>query len=120
SGGYMGHDTRSLSVLEAKSGQIVQAIPARVSPLGAAVDRHSRRVFVTTAQFGLFGSSRSGGVLEVVRGQLQLLAPAPGMPPAVAIDERANRVIVVGAADGGTVSVPDATSGRLVHRSVIG
>src|SRR5947199_3819872 len=47
SGGYMGHDTRSLSVLEATSGQLVQAIPARVSPLGAAVGRHSARVFVT-------------------------------------------------------------------------
>jgi YVTN family beta-propeller protein len=42
------------------------------------------------------------------------------MPLAMDVDERANRVIVVGDADGGTVSVLDATSGRLVHRSVIG
>jgi YVTN family beta-propeller protein len=119
SGGYMGTDTRRLSVLEAMSGHLVQEIPAHVSPLGAVVARHSGHLFVTTAQVGLF-SSGTGGVLKVVRGQVAPLAMAPGMPLAVAVDERANRVIVVGDADGGTVSVLDATSGRLVHRGVIG
>src|SRR5919197_11432 len=119
SGGYVGHDARSLSVLEAMSGHLVQEIPAKVSPLGAVVGRHSGHVFVTTAQFGLFGSG-TGGVLKVVRGQVEPLAMAPGMPLAVAVDERANRVIVVGDAAGGTVSVLDATSGRLVYRGVIG
>jgi DNA-binding beta-propeller fold protein YncE len=115
----MGNDSRSLSVLEAMSGHPVQEIPAPVSPLGAVVGRPRGRDFVTTAQFGLFGSG-TGSVLKVVRGQVEPLAMAPGMPLAVAVDERANRVIVVGDADGGTVSVLDATSGRLVHRGVIG
>src|SRR5436309_1231860 len=101
------------------SGQPVQAIPAQVSPLGAVADTHRGRVFVTTADFSLFGSG-TGSVLKVVRGQVEPLAAAPGMPLAVDVDGRANRVIVVGDADGGTVSVLDATTGRLVHRSVIG
>src|SRR5919199_2311127 len=113
SGGYMGTDTRRLSVLEARSGHLVQEIPAQVSPLGAVVARHSRRVFVTTAQVSVFGSG-TGGVLNVVRGQVAPLAVVPGMPLAVAVDERANRVIVAGDANGGSVSVLDATSGRLV------
>src|ERR671936_1849328 len=100
-------------------GHLVQEIPAHVSPLGAVVARHSGHLFVTTAQFSLFGSG-TGGVLKLVRGQVAPLAMAPGMPLAVAVDERANRVIVVGDAAGGTVSVLDATSGRLVHRGVIG
>lgn len=115
--GAIGTESGGVSILDAADGRLLRTIPADVSVQGAVVDARQGRVFVLT-----YTPPDSGGVslLKMARGRIAPVAAVPGSPLAGAIDARANRLIVVSEESlGASVSVFDATTGRLVRRSAI-
>lgn len=113
-----------LAMLQASNGRLLGETPASVSLAGAAVDERHGRIFVsmTGETLPFMDSDGSVGILRSGRGgdAVTPLADVPGTPLAMAADGQANRVIVASDAQGGTLSVIDAASGRLVRRAVVG
>lgn len=105
-----------LSVLDARSGRVVQGIRTGHGALGTvAVDEATGRVFTangdgTTTML----DARDGRVLCAVA--LETSAEATVDDPRLAVDARSGRIIV---ADQGGVSVLDARTGALVHHNTL-
>ncbi|HKO23898.1 MAG TPA: hypothetical protein VJY65_04065, partial [Chloroflexota bacterium] len=105
----------SVSVLDARSGALVQNVAVGGPPLGLAVDQALGRIFLTSIDESV-SPNRSVLVLDARSGQYLQTFPVPGNPDLMVVDEHAQRAIAF--ARGGVrgeLSVLDARSGAVLH-----
>jgi DNA-binding beta-propeller fold protein YncE len=98
-------------VLDAASGRVLRTTDVGGNPGDAVVDRQSGRLFVLTS------NSRGVGVLDARTGTLLRTVRVGLYPQHAMVDEPAGRVVVT--AGDGSVSMLDARTGRLRHRTVL-
>jgi YVTN family beta-propeller protein len=111
---FVGHFfSNRLSVLDARSGQLVRTVTVGLQPVGSTitvhgpiVDERTRRVFVGDADSGTVTT------LDAVSGQIVRTVRVGPSLPALVVDTRTGRIVAFTARG---VSVLDAMSGRLLH-----
>lgn len=101
----------SVSVLDARSGMLLQTIPIGQSPGALAVDTRRNRVFVLDRAGLLLLDARTGAILRTVALR--------GTPTTVAVDERTGRVFVLVGVDGGHIAVLDARAGAVLRTTPV-
>lgn len=121
----------TVSMLDARSGAVLRTLPVGQGPLSLAVDTRTRRVFVVNETAGSVSvlDARTGRRYRTVPvGAIRPQPEAAANPVDLAVDERWGHVFVLnegaidqrGRATPGTVSVLDATSGRVVRTIAVG
>jgi YVTN family beta-propeller protein len=122
-----GEDSSGLgdvSVLDVMSGRLVRSVTVGQAPGAIAVDQRTGRAFV------LNQNSASVSVLDTHSGALVRTTHLGGDPFDLAVDEQTGRVFVANGSNvqvngrlsvlDGSVSILDATSGRLVRSVTVG
>jgi YVTN family beta-propeller protein len=105
-GARSGRMPGTVSVLDARSGAVLDTVRVGWLPSGLAVDAPSGRVFVANS------GSDSVSVLNARSGAMLDTVPVGLRPTALAVDEAAGRVVVL-TADATSVSILEARGGRV-------
>ncbi len=103
----------SVSVLDSRTGAVLQALTVGTDPVAAAADERTGRLFVANAGDATVSvvDARSGAVVRTV-----VVGTSPQW---LAVDERTGRVFVPNRSDG-TVSVLNARSGAVMRTVAVG
>lgn len=110
----------SVSVLDARSGDLLRTVAVQDSPWAIAVDEHTARAFVAN------GAAASVSVLDARSGRLLRTVAVGQRPVAITVDELTQHAFVVNsgpypyADTTGTVSVLDTRTGAVVTAVVVG
>jgi YVTN family beta-propeller protein len=115
------HTGGSVSVLDGRSGRLLQTVAVGSAPAALAVDGHTAHVFVVSANAPNYGPQPNGtvSVLDSGRRSVVQTIPVGRGPTALAVDDRHGDVFVANYPNG-TVSTLDATSGRVQHTTFVG
>ncbi len=89
------------------------------SPSGLVIDARTGRAFVLGDGYGPFGYRGNVTMLDLASGASLRTVPVGRVPAEMLLDQRANRLLVTDPA-ASTVSMLDASSGRLLHTAIVG
>jgi YVTN family beta-propeller protein len=112
----------SVSVLDARSGQVLRTTSVGQSPVAVAVAASLKHVFVANGGLwhnGLQVTPGSTSVLDERSGAVVHTVPVGGSPGPLAVDERTGYVFVANQ-DDNSVSLVDAASRRVVRTVALG